>query len=150
MPALKNSVLAQSKQIVIRIDTVWAARHQARYLCSLATTPEADAATLRIAATSLISLPRYLPRSSMPARSCPSHLQVLEVGEPQTDGIHTDFKRFTSPPVITQMISATGNSFIKDPVALSLQEPPPYPVARLAGECTSPTIERRPMHLVGV
>ena len=45
--ALSESLLALSKHLVTRIDTLWAARQQAVYHTALSNTPEADPALLR-------------------------------------------------------------------------------------------------------
>ena len=45
--ALSESLLALSKHLVSRIDTLWAARQQALYYTALSNTPEADPALLR-------------------------------------------------------------------------------------------------------
>ena len=71
--ALDESLLALSKHLVNRIDTIWAARQQALKLSALASTPEADPATLRVLQRRyykpLVPPRRYPPRSFMPSGS---------------------------------------------------------------------------------
>ena len=77
LSVLNESLLVLRKHLVIRIDTIWAARQQALYLYAFAATPEADPAILRV-------LQRRYYNSSLPSavspRSCPWHLHILKGG----------------------------------------------------------------------
>ena len=107
------------------IVTIWAARQQAPYLQALSTTPEADPGTLRI-------LQRRCHQPRLPSAVSPPVFYAVRLGhvpgiytswkeaQPQTVGIHTDFKRFTSRPkaeAYMAMTSGPGNPLLDDPVA---------------------------------
>ena len=70
--ALSESLLALSKHLVTRIDTLWAARQQAVYHTALSNTPEADPPSFvhyNVAASSVASSLPLLLRSSMQSDS---------------------------------------------------------------------------------
>jgi len=72
VPALSESLLALSKDLVNRIDIIWTARQQAAHHTALSRTPEADPLLLRTysVGVSSVTLPRPpLQRSPMQSDS---------------------------------------------------------------------------------
>ena len=123
--ALSESLLALSKHLVNRIDTLWAARQQAAYYTALSNTPEADPALLRTLQR------RCLKRRHITASAptvfyavCLGHVPGIYTfwreSKPHTTGILSDVKRFsTRKKAEDYMSKSTGprDHLLDDPSA---------------------------------
>ena len=123
--ALSESLLALSKHLVNRIDTLWAARQQAAYYTALSNTPEADPALLRTLQR------RCLKRRHITA-SAPTVFYAVRLGhvpgiytswreaKPHTIGIPSDVKRFSTRKKAEEYMSKStgpGDPLLDNPSA---------------------------------
>jgi len=123
--ALSESLLALSKHLVNKIDTLWAARQQAACHTALASTPEADPVTLR-------TLQRRCFKRRIITASAPAVFYAVRLGhisgiytswreaKPHSIGILSDVKRFSTRTKAEEYMSKStgpGDPLLDDPSA---------------------------------
>ena len=122
---LSESLLALSKHLVNRIDTLWAARQQAVYHTALSSTPEADPATLRTIQRRCLK--RRIITASAPTvfyAVCLGHVPGIYTfwreSKPHTTGILSDVKRYSTRKKAEDYMSMStgpGDPMLDEPSA---------------------------------
>jgi len=112
--ALSESLLALSKHLVNRIDTIWAARQQADYHTALSRPPEADPATIYRNLT-----------TEMSQGLVPGIYTSWREAKPYTIGIPSDVKCFSTQKKAEEYTSKStgpGDSLLDDPSAFNFTD----------------------------